>query len=233
MATLVRNEEVGSGVYFMKVTGARPGRAGQFYMLRKPGQLDPFFGRPISLFDCEEGTVSFLYRAVGKGTKLFSSLHEGDEIEAQGPYGNGFPLVNGNVTLIGGGIGVAPLYLLAKTLRQQSPERKISILLGYKDEAYMNEAFFDLADVFISKVGGAIMDDVSFSPFGTYYACGPTPMLETASREALAARATLYISSEAHMSCGVGACLGCTCKTKNGNKRVCKDGPVFLAGEVL
>lgn len=234
MAVILENAPVAEGVYRMRLGGAPAGRAGQFVMLRQIDVLDPFLGRPISLFDAnaEKGELTLIYQTVGRGTAMFSKLLPGQQLEVQGPYGNGFPLVPGEAVLIGGGIGVAPLYLLARELRASQPRRRINVFLGFREEAYLKEAFEVFADAVRVNIGGFVTADVDFSRSATYYACGPAPMLRAAASAAEAAEATLYVSLEKHMACGVGACLGCTCKTANGNKRVCKDGPVFLASEV-
>lgn len=229
MAIILENRPVAHGIYLMRIKGAAPGQAGQFYMLAMPDALDPFLGRPISLFDCEGDVCAFLYQSIGRGTSLFSRMLVGQCIEAQGPYGNGFALIPGDIALIGGGIGIAPLYLLARMLRKTDASRRITAYLGFRDEAYMEDAFCSVADEVVLNIGGFVTNDVDFSLPRTYYACGPEPMLRAAAKSA--GDAVLYVSLEQHMACGVGACLGCTCKTKRGNRRVCKDGPVFLSTE--
>lgn len=236
MAKILQNHKITSDIYQMTVSGAKPGNAGQFYMVRHPNILDPLFGRPISLYDCdrENGTISFLYKTVGKATKIFSGMLPGDTLEVNGPYGNGFPLIEGDAFLIGGGIGIAPLYLLAKTLHEKNPDRKITAYLGYKSYMYKSDEFKPYANSIVCAISGSIIDKVNFRDLScTYFACGPEAMLDVAAEKAHATGALLYISKEAHMSCGVGACLGCTCKTRHGNKRICKDGPVFRADEFI
>lgn len=234
MALILENARIAEGVYRMRLGSAPTGRAGQFVMLRQPGVLDPFLGRPISLFDADaqKGELKLLYQTAGRGTAMFSALLPGQQLEVQGPYGNGFPLLPGDAVLIGGGIGAAPLYLLARELRASQSQRRIAVFLGFREEAYLEDAFSAIADTVQVNIGGFVTADVDFSRPATYYACGPAPMLRAAASAAEASGATLYVSLEKHMACGVGACLGCTCKTANGNKRVCKDGPVFIASEV-
>lgn len=230
---ILENRCVAEGVYLMRVGNMPPARAGQFFMLRPSGTDAPFLGRPISVFDCAEGEVSFLYQIAGRGTALFSTLPPGYALSAEGPYGNGFPLIAGDAVLIGGGIGIAPLHALAKALRKAWPARRIHAYLGFRESAYMHEEFLAVCDEVSLNLGGFVTADVDFSLPVTYYACGPEPMLRAAQTAANNAGAHLYVSLEKHMACGVGACLGCTCKTTGGNRRVCKDGPVFLAEEVL
>ena len=234
MAVILRNDAVAAGVYRMTLSGATPGRAGQFTMLRIPGALDPLLGRPISLFesDAETGETTFLYQTVGRGTAQFAARLPGQTIDAQGPYGNGFPLEPGPAVVIGGGIGTAPLHQLVKELRTADANRRIDVFLGFREEAYCVSEFERYAGSVSVNVGGIVTDGVNFSTGATYYACGPIPMLRAAAEKAEAANARLYVSLEKRMACGVGACLGCTCRTAGGGKRVCKDGPVFDIREV-
>ena len=234
MAVIIRNEPIASGICRMTVSGAPIGRAGQFFMLRVPGALDPLLGRPISIceIDAKLGETTFVYQTVGRGTAQFARLLPGQQIEVQGPYGNGFPLNVGRAVLIGGGIGTAPMLQLAKELRAIDPARAIDVYLGFREEAYLEEAFEQYADSVTRNIGGYVVNDVDFSLAATYYACGPAPMLRAAATAAEAANASLFVSLEKHMACGVGACLGCTCQTEHGRKRVCKDGPVFDYREV-
>ena len=218
----------------MTISGAPLGRAGQFYLLRVPGALDPLLGRPISIFesDAESGETTFVYQTVGRGTAQFAALLPGQTIDAQGPYGNGFSLEPGRAVVIGGGIGTAPLHQLVKELRLSDPNRQIDVYLGFREEAYCVADFERYASSVSVNLGGIVTRDVDFSQNATYYACGPAPMLRAAAQVTEATNARLYVSLEKHMACGVGACLGCTCQTKSGAKRVCKDGPVFRYEEV-
>jgi dihydroorotate dehydrogenase electron transfer subunit len=234
MAEIIRNEPIAGGIRRMTVSGAPIGRAGQFFMLRVPGALDPLLGRPISICEIDEsrGATTFVYQTVGRGTAQFANLLPGQQIDAQGPYGNGFPLKDGRAVLIGGGIGTAPMLQLAKELRASDPARKIDVYLGFREEAYLEQEFESYADSVTLNIGGYVVNDVDFSLEATYYACGPAPMLHAAAAAADTANANLFVSLEKHMACGVGACLGCTCQTEHGRKRVCKDGPVFDYREV-
>ena len=218
----------------MTVSGAPLGRAGQFFMLRVPGALDPLLGRPISIcaIDAGSGETAFVYQAIGRGTAQFAAMLPGQTIEAQGPYGNGFTLADGHAVVLGGGIGTAPMLQLVKELRASDPDRRIDVFLGFREEAYLVSDFERFSDSVTVNVGGIVTDAVDFSQNATYYACGPSPMLRAAARLADEANANLFVSLEKHMACGVGACLGCTCQTKSGRKRVCKDGPVFDYREV-
>ena len=234
MAKITSNQNIAQGVYRMTVSGAPLGRAGQFFMLRMPGALDPLLGRPISIceIDAQSGETTFVYQSIGRGTAQFAAMIPGQAIEAQGPYGNGFPLKAGRAVVLCGGIGTAPMLQLVKELRACDPGRRIDVYLGFREESYLESELERYADSVTVNIGGFVTNDVDFSLDATYYACGPAPMLRAAATAADAADAALYVSLEKHMACGIGACLGCTCQTTGGRKRVCKDGPVFDYREV-
>lgn len=234
MAIIQSNQQIARGVWRMAITGAPTGRAGQFFMLRVPGSVDLLLGRPISICqsDAESGETTFVYHTVGRGTAQFAALRPGQQIDAQGPYGNGFSLKKGHAVIIGGGIGIAPLLQLAKELRASEPARRIDVYLGFREESYLKQAFALYADNIMENIGGSVTGDVDFSLDAQYFACGPAPMLRAVAAAAEQANAPLFLSLEKHMACGVGACLGCTCQTNGGRKRICKDGPVFDYREV-
>lgn len=200
--------------------------------------------RPISLcgIDREAGTLRLVYRVVGFGTKEFSQLAAGDTVDILGPLGNGFMKSDKKAILIGGGIGIPPMLQLAKEL-----ECEKSVVLGYRDEIFLNEEFEPYAQVYMSSedgqhgVKGNVIDAIKeYVVDGTViYACGPTPMLRGIKAYAMEKGIECQISMEEKMACGVGACLACVCKTKDidehsqvHNRRICKDGPVFYAEEV-
>lgn len=233
MAKIVDNKKLEGGFSLMTLEGVTMGRPGQFVMVRPGKGLDPLLGRPISLYNADEDHTYLLYQKVGRGTEMLQELREGDEIEVTGPFGNGFPLEDADIVLIGGGVGVAPLYYLAKAHRAAYPDRKITVHLGFREKAMLTEEYSAVCDELILNIGGFVTDDVDYTMDATYYACGPTPMMNAAAVKAREANAKLYVSLENRMACGAGACLCCTCKTKSGNKRACKDGPVFPAEEVF
>ncbi|WKY46283.1 dihydroorotate dehydrogenase electron transfer subunit [Eubacteriaceae bacterium ES3] len=204
---------------------------GQFFMLRA-WDKDPLLSRPISVFDFEPGKLVFLYQVVGKGTQIFQKLNVGDSVEIQGPYGNGFPEIDNNLVIVGGGIGVAPLFYLAKNFKIKNPTKQCRAYLGFRDIPYTVNLFESICDEITVNVGGIITDDVKISESDTVMTCGPEIMMKALSN-IIPATTPVYVSLEAHMACGIGACLGCTCQTKSGNKKVCKDGPVFLREEVF
>ena len=200
--------------------------------------------RPISLcgIDREAGTLRLVYRVVGFGTKEFSQLKAGDTVDILGPLGNGFMKSDKKAILIGGGIGIPPMLQLAKELDCEK-----SVVLGYRDEIFLNEEFELYAQVYMSSedgqhgVKGNVIDAIKeYGVDGAViYACGPTPMLRGIKAYAMENGIECQISMEEKMACGVGACLACVCKTKEidehsqvHNRRICKDGPVFYAEEV-
>jgi len=233
MAKIVDNKKLEGGFSLMTLEGVTMGKPGQFVMVRPGKGLDPLLGRPISLYNADEEHTYLLYQKVGRGTEMLQELREGDEIEVTGPFGNGFPLEDADIVLIGGGVGVAPLYYLAKAHRAAYPDRKITVHLGFREKAMLTEEYSAVCDELILNIGGFVTDDVDYTMDATYYACGPTPMMAAGAKKAEATGAKFYVSLEERMAGGVGACLGCTVKTVHGNRRVCKDGPVFLSSEVL
>ncbi len=233
MAKIISNKKLSEEFYLMKVEEHNFAKMGQFYMLRAWNDF-PVLSRPISVFDSDEKTISFLYKVVGKGTEIFSKLKPCDEIFLQGPLGNGFPDVSGKIALVGGGAGIAPLYLAAKTLIQNHPENFIDIYLGFSDQVILIEEFDKVSRQLIVDVGGYITDKINPGDYDYIFSCGPEIMMKVLYDKCNAVQksGSLYVSLENRMACGIGACLVCTCKNKSGNKKACKDGPVFPAVEV-
>jgi dihydroorotate dehydrogenase electron transfer subunit len=233
MAKIISNKKLSDDFYLMKVEEANDAKMGQFYMLRAWDDF-PVLSRPISVYDADEQSVSFVYKVVGKGTEIFANLKHGDEISLQGPLGNGFPNVTGKIALVGGGVGIAPLYLTAKTLMKNHPENKIDIYLGFSDQVVLIEEFDKVSRDLIVDVGGYITDKINPNDYDYIFTCGPNIMMKVLYEKCKNVQRTknLYVSMENRMACGIGACLVCTCKNKSGNKKACKDGPVFPADEV-
>ena len=230
MAIVLKNEAVGKDFYLLKVAGDYPASMGQFCMLRAWDEY-PVLSRPISIFDCDTEGISFLYKVVGQGTELLAQLKPDDEVDVQGPYGNGFPTVTGKVALVGGGIGVAPLYYTAKVLKAQGCT--VDLYLGFTEEAMLEEAYRAVSDRLVVNVGGYVTDEINPAEYDVIMTCGPQIMMKVLADKVKGTAAQLYVSMENRMGCGVGACLVCSCKTNGGNKKVCKDGPVFKAEEVF
>lgn len=246
MAIVLEQRILAEGVYSMWLSTsiAKEAVPGQFVSLycEEHSRLLP---RPISIceIDKERSAIRLVYRLAGEGTKEFSALQTDDEVKVLGPLGNGFPLEGEHPIVIGGGIGVPPMLELAKSL-----SAKATIVLGYRDEQlFLKEQFEDYGQVEIATdngavgVHGTVVDVLEQKQItgDVIYACGPKPMLAAVKRYATEHEIKCYVSMEERMACGIGACLGCVCQTKEEdahshvhNTRVCKDGPVFLAEEV-
>ncbi|WP_455539634.1 dihydroorotate dehydrogenase electron transfer subunit [Terrisporobacter sp.] len=227
MYKVIRNEYVGEEMYLMEVEGKFKGKMGQFYMLRAWDNY-PLLSRPISIHDINENNISFLYKVVGEGTKILSKLKVDDTIKLEGPYGNGYKKVEGKVALIGGGIGIAPLYLVAKSIPN------CDAYLGFRNEAILIDKYEDVCKEVNVAIGNTFVTDIiDIEKYDYILTCGPTPMMEKLVKMVEKTNTKLFVSLENHMACGVGACLVCTCKTKFGNKKACKDGPVFRGEDVI
>lgn len=229
MAIILKNEEVAKGICKMDLQYDGQAEPGQFFMLRA-WDKDPLLSRPISIHNLENGVLTFLYQVVGKGTQILSKLEKGDTVELQGPYGKGFPDFNGDLVVVGGGIGIAPLYYVCRAFKEKYPQRNLRVYLGYRDSAYCVDSFETVADEVIVDIGGIITNRVEALKEEVFFTCGPEIMMKSLC-DVVPKENKVFVSLEAHMACGIGACLGCTCKTSEGNKKVCKDGPV-LAREV-
>lgn len=224
--------------------GAREAKPGQFLAMYCNDQTK-LLPRPISIcgIDAEAGTLRVVYRIAGEGTKQFSEMKAGDTLEVMGPLGNGFTMKKEKAIIVGGGIGIPPMLELAKQLDCEK-----TVVLGYRDELFLKEEFEDVADVKIATEDGSmgtkgtVIDAIKACNVdgAVIYACGPMPMLKALAEYAEEHQMEAQISLEERMACGIGACLGCICKSKEkdhhtnvNNKRICKDGPVFDAKEVV
>ena len=248
ICTVVSQESIGAGIYSMWIqtdriaADAKPGQFVSLYTNDKSKILP----RPISLceIDKENGRLHLVYRVTGQGTGTdeFSQMKAGDTIPVLGPLGNGFPQEGENVFLIGGGIGVPPMLQTAKDLGTDT-----IICCGYRDELFLNEEFAAAGDLHIATedgsagVKGNVMDAVREDHLeaDVIFACGPAPMLRAIKAYGLEKGIPCWISMEEKMACGVGACLACVCQSTEvdghshvHNKRICKDGPVFLSTEI-
>lgn len=227
MYKVLENKYLGEGMYFMKVEGSFEGKMGQFYMLRA-WDMYPLLSRPISIYDIDENSITFLYKVFGEGTQILSRLQEGDTIKLEGPYGNGYEKVEGKVALVGGGIGIAPLYLVAKNIPN------CDAYLGFRNKAILEEEYKSVCnEVYIATGNKFVTDILDVEKYDYILTCGPTPMMEKLVKITEGTNTRVMVSLENHMACGVGACLVCTCKTASGNKKTCKDGPVFWGEEVI
>ena len=237
--TIIKNESLTSTVYRMVLggdTSAITG-AGQFLNIKLDGL---FLRRPISICDYNENTVTILYKVVGKGTEAMSQMTPSASLDILTGLGNGYDTTKSgdHPLLIGGGVGVPPMYRLAKNLIAEG--KTPSVILGFntKEEAFYVEEFENLgAKVLVATADGSLstkgfVTDIvkGLTNYTYFYTCGPEPMLK-----ALSACTTTsgQLSFEERMGCGFGACMGCSCKTKYGNKRICKDGPVLEKEEII
>jgi len=231
---IISNEKIAHGIYKMVVEDNNEVRPGQFYMLKLNGQT--LLPRPISVCEKNNGTITFIYAVVGHGTKEYMNLKKGDYINLTGPLGNGFNVYEnlGNVALVSGGIGIAPMLETAKKLKEYNNSSKLDLYAGFRDDAYLINEINEFTDnIYIStdtgKYGheGFVTDILNVDKYDTILCCGPEIMMKKVIDMCKEKNVRIYVSMEKHMACGVGACLVCTCKTKDGHKRTCKDGPVF------
>lgn len=210
-------------------------RSGQFINILLDGL---YLRRPISVCDCEGDVVTIIYKVVGKGTKQMQKMHNGT-LDVLTGLGNGYDTdVSGNTpVLLGGGVGVPPLYMLAKKLIAEG--KKVSVILGFNTagEVFYEDEFRTLgADVTVTTVDGSkgvkgfVTDALKSVDYSYFYTCGPEPMLKAVYNTSLTSG---QLSFEERMGCGFGACMGCSCKTLYGNKRICKDGPVLVKEEII
>ena len=238
--SILSNEPLTRDVYRMVLEGDSQWitRPGQFVNI----ELEGFYlRRPISISDWSENTITIIYKVVGRGTQVMSQMGVGVKLDILTGLGNGFnpdaecqkPL------LVGGGVGVPPLFRLAKDLIAKG--RKVSVVLGFNkaDEVFYADEFKALgADVYVSTADGSmgvkgfVTDAIREAniDFDYFYSCGPLPMLKALCG---CCEQDGELSFEERMGCGFGACMGCSCKTLTGNKRICKDGPVMKRGEII
>lgn len=229
------NIEISPNIYEIVLEGEFKGVPGQFYMVRGWEELDPFLPRPISIADIEGRKIKLLYEVRGRGTHIISKLKKGDRLSILGPLGNGFDIeIQGKIALISGGVGIAPMLYLAKNLSGE-----IDIYSGFRSNAYFLDQIRPyVKNVFIATEDGStghkgfVTELFDPSKYDLVLTCGPTPMMEVVIKMCKA-HVPVYVSMEARMACGIGACLGCTVETIRGMERVCKEGPVFKGEEVV
>ena len=237
--SVVSNIKIAKDVYKMILSGDTHAitAPGQFVNIKLNGY---YLRRPISICDYDENSITLIYKVVGQGTSLMSKLEAYEKLDVLVGLGNGFDVSKsgGSPLLIGGGVGVPPLYNLCKTLIKNGA--KPSVVLGFNtaDEVFYADEFKKLgANVFVTTVDGSVgikgfVTD-AFESVGDYtyfYTCGPLPMFKAVYNSTVKSG---EFSFEERMGCGFGACMGCTCKTKYGNKRICKDGPVLAKEEII
>ena len=236
MLEIGKNALLAPDVYEMTLVGDASAitAPGQFINIRLDGL---YLRRPISVCDWGEGWIRVIYKVVGKGTAQMAQMTPGQKLDVLTGLGNGYTMEPvHHALLIGGGVGVPPLYNLCKCLRAAG--QQVTVILGFNtaDEVFYAEEFAALgAEVRITTVDGSVgtkgfVTDVFPAEYDYFYTCGPLPMLRAVyDRSATSGQ----FSFEERMGCGFGACMGCSCKTKYGNKRICKDGPVLVKEEII
>lgn len=254
LCEIVIQREIARNIYELTLYGEITNsmdEPGQFVHIKVSEGVDPLLRRPISIASINKDMNQFtiIYRAEGHGTSLLSKKAAGEKIDILGPLGHGFPVEEAKAgetaLLVGGGIGVPPLYELSKQLVKRGVT--VSHVLGFqsKDVMFYEEVFSKLGHTFVATVDGTfgtkgfvtnVIENENLD-FDTLYSCGPTPMLKVL-QEKYAESKKVYLSLEERMACGIGACFACVCHTaddKDGHsyKKVCSDGPVFKAGEVV
>ena len=234
---VLSNEALTDNVFQMILAGdtSHITNCGQFVNIQLDGM---FLRRPISVCDYDENTLTIIYKVVGKGTEAMSAMKAGTRLDLLTGLGNGYDLTlaGDRPVLLGGGVGVPPMYNLAKKLRQAG--KTVSVILGFNTAAVIcyEEAFRALGcQVTVTTVDGSygvkgFVTDALPENYTYFYTCGPEPMLKAVYR---ATNTSGQMSFEERMGCGFGACMGCSCKTITGYKRICKDGPVMKKEEIL
>ena len=235
--TIKENLKIAKNVYKMTLAGDTSAikNPGEFINIRLEGF---YLRRPISVYDVSDSAVTIIYKVVGKGTQAMSRMAVGERLQVLTGLGNGYDLsLSGErPLLIGGGVGVPPMYLLAKRLLDQG--KRVSVILGFntEEEVFGEDAFKALGcDVTVTTVDGSrgvkgFVTDALPDSYTYFYTCGPEPMLKAVYK---ATATSGQFSFEERMGCGFGACMGCSCKTITGYKRICKDGPVLKKEEIL
>ena len=234
---ILSNEKIADSVYRMILKGdtSHITAAGQFINIKLDGL---FLRRPISVYDYDASTVTIIYKVVGKGTDKLSAMSEG-ELDILTGLGNGYTISNdtSSALLLGGGVGVPPLYNLAKKLVAMG--KTVTAVLGFnsKGDVFGEEEFSALGvKTLVTTADGSygikgfVTDAISEIEYDEFYTCGPEPMLKAVYN---ATTTSGQFSFEERMGCGFGACMGCSCKTKYGNKRICKEGPVLVKEEII
>ena len=238
--SITQNEKIAQSVYKMRLSGDTSAikKAGQFVNIK----LDGFFlRRPISVCDYTAEELLIIYKVVGKGTEKMSTMEKGEQLDILTGLGNGYDLTvkTEKPVLVGGGVGVPPLYKLSKELKNQG--KRVSVILGFNSEKeiFFEDEFKEIADrVLICTADGSygikgfVTDAIKDIDFDYFFTCGPEPMFK-ALESTIDKGISGQLSFEQRMGCGFGACMGCSCKTLTGNKRICREGPVLFREEII
>ena len=235
---IVSNRQIAKNTYEMVISGdiSDITASGQFVNLK----LDGFYlRRPISVCDAVGSRLTLIYKVVGEGTEKMAEMKRGEKLLTLTGLGNGYDTtVSGDrPLLIGGGAGVPPMYMLCKKLIAEGKKPTVILGFGSRDEVFYEEEFRVLgAEVIVTTVDGSygikgfVTDAFSGVDYSYFYTCGPEPMLKAVYDKS---ETSGQFSFEERMGCGFGACMGCSCKTKYGNKRICRDGPVLVKEEII
>ena len=235
--TITKNEKLTDNVFLMTLKGDTEGiRCGQFVNIKIEGL---YLRRPISVCDCEGDILTIIYKVVGKGTEKMSEMQVGDELDILTGLGNGYNTARSGERplLLGGGVGVPPLYMLCKKLIAEG--KKPTVILGFNksDEVFYENEFRALgAEVIVATADGSygvkgfVTDAMKDMEYTYFFTCGPEPMLKAVYN---ATTTSGQLSFEERMGCGFGACMGCSCKTITGYKRICKEGPIMRKEEII
>lgn len=232
---IVENIEIAPSIWKMKVDIDLKANPGQFFMFRTESfRNEPLLSRPFGVCEQNENELTFLYQVVGSGTEIMADLTPGHKVKLLGPLGNGFDISKADgkkVAVVAGGIGIAPLLDLCKKL----PE-KADFYAGFTYDPYFVDEFKayvnSITTTSFKNDNKFITENLNPDDYDIIYACGPNGLLKAIHEKNN--KADIEVSMEAHMACGIGACLGCTIPSADGEfLRVCKDGPVFDAGEVF
>lgn len=237
---IINNDNIAKNIWRMVLAGDTSAitAAGQFINIKLEGH---FLRRPISVNDVNEEEVTIIYKVLGHGTEEMTELPVGTELDILTGLGNGYSLKEAGERplLVGGGVGIPPMYNLAKRLLEENPARLVQVVLGFntKDELFYVDEFQELGcEVIVATADGSygmkglVTDAIESLDYSYFYTCGPEPMLRALHK---ATKTNGQMSFEERMGCGFGACMGCSCKTVTGYKRICKDGPVLRKEEVL
>ena len=233
---IISNRKIAKNTYECVLSGDITDiKCGQFVNITIDGQ---YLRRPISVCDAEDGKLTLIYKVVGVGTEKMANMIPGTKLDLLTGLGNGYNTANAGdkPLLIGGGAGVPPMYKLCKELIGEG--KKVSVILGFgsKDEVFYEDEFKSLgAETYVTTVDGSygikgFVTDAMDIDYTYFYTCGPEPMLKAVYNKSVTGG---QFSFEERMGCGFGACMGCSCKTKYGNKRICKDGPVLVKEEII
>ena len=235
--TIEKNEKIADSVYLMTLRGDTEGvRCGQFVNIRLEGL---YLRRPISVCDCEGDLLTLIYKVVGKGTEQMKEMRAGESLDLLTGLGNGYDTTPSGERplLLGGGVGVPPLYMLCKRLVSEG--KKPTVILGFNKASevfYKNEFEALGATVLVATADGSmgvkgfVTDAMAGVDYTYFYTCGPEPMLKAVYK---VTTTDGQFSFEERMGCGFGACMGCSCKTLTGYKRICKEGPIMRKGDIL